>query len=34
MYGPTAEGWIDVDYLGIDQGAILLMADNLRTGFV
>ncbi|NNE34474.1 MAG: T9SS type A sorting domain-containing protein, partial [Rhodothermales bacterium] len=27
----VAEGWFDVDYLGIDQGPILLMAENYRT---
>lgn len=27
-------GWFDQDYLGIDQGPILLMAENHRTGFV
>jgi hypothetical protein len=27
-------GWFDVDYLGIDQGPILAMVDNYRTGFV
>jgi hypothetical protein len=27
-------GWFDSDYLGIDQGPILLMAENHRTGFV
>ncbi len=32
--GSTAQGWFDVDYLGIDQGPILLMAENLRTGLV
>ncbi len=32
--GSTATGWFDVDYLGIDQGPILLMAENLRSGFV
>jgi lysophospholipase L1-like esterase len=26
--------WVDTDYLGIDQGPILLMAENYRTGFV
>src|SRR5205823_5457767 len=32
--GPTADrGWFDVDYLGIDQGPILLMAENARTNF-
>jgi hypothetical protein len=29
-----ALGWFDVDYLGIDQGPILAMAENYRTGFV
>jgi len=32
--GSTQTGWFDVDYLGIDQGPILLMAENLRTEFV
>jgi hypothetical protein len=27
-------GWFDVDYLGIDQGPILIMIENYRTGFV
>jgi len=27
-------GWFDVDYLGIDQGPILLMIENHRTGLV
>lgn len=27
-------GWFDVDYLGIDQGPILLMAENYRSGLV
>jgi hypothetical protein len=27
-------GWFDTDYLGIDQGPILAMAENLRTGLV
>ena len=27
-------GWFDTDYLGIDQGPILIMAENYRTGFV
>ena len=30
---PT-HGWVDVDYLGIDQGPILLMAANYRDDFV
>ncbi|HET7225739.1 MAG TPA: glucoamylase family protein [Candidatus Eisenbacteria bacterium] len=29
-----ALGWFDVDRLGIDQGPILAMAENLRTGLV
>ncbi|WP_247233601.1 glucoamylase family protein [Telluribacter sp. SYSU D00476] len=34
-FGPgNEEGWFDKDYLGIDQGPILLMAENLRTEFV
>lgn len=28
------EGWFDNEYLGIDQGPILLMIENYRTGFV
>ena len=27
-------GWADEDYLGIDQGPILLMIENFRTGLV
>jgi len=27
-------GWIDYDYLGIDQGPLLLMTENHRTGLV
>ena len=27
-------GWFDTDYLGIDQGPILAMAENWRTGLV
>jgi hypothetical protein len=27
-------GWVDTDYLGIDQGPILLMIENHQTGFV
>ncbi|RPH89104.1 MAG: Tat pathway signal protein, partial [Calditrichaeota bacterium] len=29
-----AQGWFDHDYLGIDQGAIALMCENLHSGFV
>ena len=32
--GSTANGWFDIDYLGIDQGPILIMAENARTNFV
>ena len=28
------EGWYDHDYLGIDQGPIAIMIENLRNGFV
>jgi hypothetical protein len=27
-------GWVDRDYLGIDQGPILLMAENYRSELV
>ena len=27
-------GWVDSEYLGIDQGPILLMLENYRSGFV
>jgi hypothetical protein len=27
-------GWVDTDQLGIDQGPIVIMAENLRTGLV
>jgi len=30
----AALGWFDIDYLGIDQGPILAMIENYRTGFV
>ena len=29
-----AIGWFDTDYLGIDEGPILAMAENFRTGLV
>jgi hypothetical protein len=29
-----APGWFDTDYLGIDQGPILLQIENYRTGMV
>ena len=28
------KGWVDVDYLGIDQGPILAMVENHRSGFI
>jgi hypothetical protein len=28
------QGWVDGDYLGIDQGPILLMIENHRTGLI
>ncbi|MGI9175371.1 MAG: glucoamylase family protein, partial [Rhodothermales bacterium] len=30
----TEKGWFDHDYLGIDQGPILLMAENHRSGMI
>lgn len=30
----TPDGWFDKDYLGIDQGPIVLMLENYRTGLV
>ena len=30
----TDSGWVDGDYLGIDQGPIVLMIENYRSGFV
>jgi hypothetical protein len=30
----TPEGWYDPDYIGIDQGPIVVMSENLRTGLV
>ncbi|MGH7565740.1 MAG: glucoamylase family protein [Gemmatimonadota bacterium] len=30
----AGSGWFDTDYLGIDQGPILLMIENHRTGLV
>jgi hypothetical protein len=30
----TPHGWFDHDYLGIDQGPIVLMIENHRNGFV
>lgn len=30
----SSAGWFDVDYLGIDQGPILAMIENYRTGVV
>jgi hypothetical protein len=30
----TPDGWFDHDYLGIDQGPIVLMIENFRNSFV
>lgn len=30
----TPQGWFDIDYLGIDQGPIVMMIENLRSGLV
>jgi len=32
-FNPTA-GWFDDDYLGIDQGPLLIMVENFRSGLV
>jgi hypothetical protein len=32
-FNPTAK-WFDIDYLGIDQGPMLMMIENFRTGLV
>lgn len=32
--GRLPNGWFDVDYLGIDQGPIILMLENYRTGLI
>jgi hypothetical protein len=32
--GQLPQGWFDDDYLGIDQGPILLMIENYRSGFL
>ena len=32
--GRLPAGWFDVDYLGIDQGPILLMLENQRSGLI
>ena len=31
---PTRPGWVDADYLGIDQGPILAMIENFRSDLV
>lgn len=30
----TPHGWVDVDYLGIDQGPLIIMLENFRSGLV
>lgn len=32
--GKLPKGWFDIDYLGIDQGPIILMLENYRSGFL
>lgn len=32
-FNPTVN-WYDTDYLGLDQGPIIMMIENLRTGFI
>src|SRR5256885_17256745 len=31
---PTLPGWVDQDYIGIDQGPILAMIENYRSALV
>ena len=31
---PEQSGWFDKDYLGIDQGPILIQAENYRTELI
>ena len=28
------QGWVDVDYLGIDQGPIVIQLENYRSAFI
>ena len=28
------QGWVDIDYLGIDQGPIVIQLENYRSGLV
>jgi hypothetical protein len=30
----SGQGWVDADYLGIDQGPILIQLENYRNEFV
>ncbi len=32
-FNPTAK-WVNNDYIGIDQGPMLIMIENFRTGLV
>ncbi|MGE5812245.1 MAG: glucoamylase family protein, partial [Ignavibacteria bacterium] len=32
-FNPTA-GWYDPDYLGLDEGPIVIMIENYRTGLI
>ena len=32
-FNPTA-GWVDDDFIGIDQGPLIIMVENFRTGLV
>ena len=32
-FNPTAK-WVDNDFLGIDEGPMLIMMENFRTGLV
>lgn len=32
--GKTEKGWFDIDYLGIDQGPIIIQLENYQTGLI
>jgi hypothetical protein len=32
-FNPTVN-WVDADFLGVDQGPIILMLENFRTGMI
>ncbi len=34
MYKDGSQGWFDKDYLGLDQGPILIQLENYKSGLV